>query len=323
MALVSITRRAALVAGSLLVAGVAAAQPAYPERPVKILVGFVPGGGTDTVARVLAKELTETLGKPFIVDNRPGAANNIAAEAVARAAPDGYTLLLSAVTSAINQTLYKNLKFDFAKDFAHIAKVSEGGFYLVVPPGSPVATPKDLAAVFRKEPGRHSYGSSGVGSSIHATDEMFMTQSEVTGIHVPYRGSSLALTAVMASEVDFMFDNTALQFIKGGKLKALAVTTRQRSPLLPNTPTMMESGYPNFESTWWYGISAPAGTSPAIVAQLNGALMKALAKPEVRTLLAQIGDVPQPNKPEEYAAFVASEVVRWRRVLELAKVTAE
>lgn len=318
-ALLCLTMGAALPA----TASAADAAESYPQRPVTITVGYAPGGGTDIVARLMAKELAKTLGQPFVVENKPGAANNIAVDAVSRAKPDGYTLLLSAVTSAVNQSLYKDLKFDFSKDFAHIAKISEGGFYLVVPPNSPANSPKELADMFRQEPGKHTFASSGVGTSIHATGEMFIAQSKIKGIHVPYRGSSLALTGLMGGETDYMFDNTALPLIQAGKVKALAVSTKERSPHLPDLPTMQEAGYPEFESTWWYGISAPAGTPKPIVDKLNAALMKALQEPEVRVALERIGKVPEPNTPEDYATFIDNELVRWRSVVQAAGMTAQ
>lgn len=295
----------------------------YPERPVKIVVGYAAGGGADIVARLMANELSGSLGQPFIVENRPGAANNIAVESVSRAAPDGYTLLLSAVTSTINQSIYKNLKFDFSKDFEHIAKVSEGGFFLLVPQDSPANSPAELAEIFRKAPGQHFFASSGVGTSIHATGEMFVLQSDVEGVHVPYRGSSLALTGLMGGETDFMFDNSALPLIKSGRLKALAVTTDQRSPHLPDLPTLKEAGYSDFESTWWYGLSAPAGTSDAVVDKLNSALMEILAKPDVREALSQLGDVPAPNTPQQYVEFIKAELERWGDVVARTGMSAE
>jgi len=320
-------RRKVLATLTALTAGVSVspvlAQNAWPERVVKIVVGYAPGGGADIAARLMARELSEELGQPFVVENRPGAANNIAAESVSRAAADGYTLLLSIVSSAINQSLYKNLAFDFAHDFEHIAKVSEGGFFLLVPPESPVNTVAELVGRLRAAPDKYFFASSGIGTSIHATGEMFLFQSATQATHVPYRGSSLALPALMAGDVDFMFDNSALPHIQAGKVRALAVTTRERSPWMPDIPTLRESGYPAFESTWWYGLSAPKGMSPYVVQTLNAALMRILQKPSVRTALMQMGEVPAPNTPAQFADFVHADIERWRQVVEAAGMSAD
>lgn len=318
------TLRALSIATLAFAAATASAQTApYPAKPIHILVGFAPGGGTDITARLIANEITSATGQQVIVENRPGAANNIAVDAAAHAAPDGYTLLLSNATSAINQTLYRNLKFDFRKDFVHVARIAEGGFTLLVPPGSQASSAKELADDLKRSPGKYSYASSGSGTSVHATGAMFASTIGADVVHVPYRGSSLALTGLISGETAYMFDNTALEFVKAGKLKALAVTSKGRSGLMPQVPTMIESGFPDFVSTWWYGISAPAGTPAPIVDKLNGLIMAAMAKSEVRAALVKMGDVSPPNTPKAFGQFVDAEVGRWKKVIEDARITAD
>jgi tripartite-type tricarboxylate transporter receptor subunit TctC len=318
-------RQLSIAAAFSAVATAALAQPAasYPNKPIHLIVGFAPGGGTDITARLIGAEITAATGQQVIVENRPGAANNIAVDAVAHAAPDGYTLLLSNATSAINQTLYRNLKFDFKKDFVHIARVAEGGFTLVVPLASPANNPKELAAMLQRSPDKYSYASSGIGTSVHATGAMFAMATKANVAHIPYRGSALGLTGLMSGETAYMFDNTALELVKSNKLKALAVTSRNRSALLPNVPTMIESGFPDFVSTWWYGISAPAGTPAPIVDKLNKLIMAAMTKPNVRETLMKMGDVSSPNTSNEYTQFVYNDVARWKKVIDEAHITTD
>lgn len=321
------TRRAILLGAAVLsISGLANAQAAdYPNKPVKLVVGYAAGGGADVFARVLAKELGESMGQPLVIENRPGASNNIAVESVARAAPDGYTLLLSAVTSSVNHTLYPNLKFDFLKDFEHVAKVAEGGYFLVVPTQLPVDTPSQLAQYIRSHPGQLSFASSGIGTSLHVTGEMFrVLGGGLDVVHVPYKGAAPALTDVIGGRVQYMFDNSSLPHIRSGKVKGLAVTTSQRSPHAPDIPTMIESGFPEFQSTWWYGVSAPAGTPAAIASKLNAALMKALEKDSLHRVVGQqLGTVPPPHAPGQFADFIKADVARWQRVLQAANVKLE
>lgn len=295
----------------------------YPKKPVRLIVGYAAGGGADIAARVIAKELGEHYGQPFVVENRPGAANNIAVDSVIRAEPDGYTLLLSVVTSTINHSLYKNLNFDFTKDLAHIAKVSEGGFFLVVPPALPVSSAKELEAYLRQQPGKFAFSSSGVGTSIHVTGEMYKQAAGVDVIHVPYQGSAPALTDLIGGQVQYMFDNSALPHIQSEKLKALAVTSPQRSPLAPEVPTMEEAGYPGFQASWWYGISAPKGTPTHVVKQLNADIMDILRKDAVKQRLTQMGAIPEKHSPDEFSQFIANEVTRWGAVIKTAQVATQ
>lgn len=305
----------AVAAASMLAAPVAMA--AYPDKPIRLIVGFSAGGTTDVVARVVGKEVGEALGQPVVVENRPGAGSNIGAEAVARAEPDGYTLLMVAVTSAINQTLYKNLSFDLVKDFDPVALAVRVPNVLVVHPDVKANSVSELVDLLKKEPGKHNFASSGSGTSIHMAGELFKLRADVDVMHIPYKGSANALTDLVGGQVDYMFDNmpSAWPHVQSGKLRALAVTTADRSKTAPDLPTMRESGFPDFDVSSWFGVIGPKGMPADVVETLNKSIRAALAKPEVRERLEALGAVPADTTPQEFAQFIKTEVDTWGPVV--------
>ncbi|MBB1602714.1 tripartite tricarboxylate transporter substrate binding protein [Variovorax sp. UMC13] len=306
-------------AGALSLAPLAAqAQAAFPSKPITIIVPFSAGGTTDILARVVGLHMGTDLGQPVVVDNRAGAGGNIGGQAAARANPDGYTLFMGTVgTHAINQSLYKKMPFDPIKDFAPLSRVAMVPNLLVVNPGQPYKSVKELIAYGKANPGKINFGSSGNGSSIHLSGELFKQMTGVDMQHVPYRGSAPAVSDLLGGQISVMFDNmpSAIQHVKGGKLRALAVTTAKRSPALPDVPTIAEAGVPGYEATSWFGLLAPAGTPAPIVAKLNAAILKALADPEVKKKLAEQGAESHGEKPEEFAAFIKSETAKWGKVV--------
>jgi tripartite-type tricarboxylate transporter receptor subunit TctC len=294
------------------------AQTAFPTKPITIVVPFTAGGTTDILARVVGLHMGTTLGQPVIVDNRAGAGGNIGSQLVARAAPDGYTILMGTVgTHAINQSLYKTMPFDPIKDFAPLSRVAMVPNLLVANPGQPYRTVKELIAYVKANPGKVSYASSGNGTSIHLSAELFKQMAGVEMQHVPYRGSAPAVADLLGGQTAIMFDNmpSAIPHVKGDKLRALAVTTSRRSPALPDVPTVAEAGVPGYEATSWFGLLAPAGTPADVVARLNGAIVKALADPEVQKKLAEQGAETHGEKPEQFAAFIQSETAKWGKVV--------
>jgi tripartite-type tricarboxylate transporter receptor subunit TctC len=295
----------------------AAAQGSYPDKSVRIVVGFSAGGATDVVARLLAKELSEELGQSFIVENKPGAGSNIATEYVVRAPADGYTLLMMAVTSTINQTLYPNLKFDVTKDLTAVALGAKVPNLLVINPKVPVNSVKELVEYANKNPGKLNFASSGSGTSIHMTGELFKINTKIDVSHIPYKGSSPAMTDLVGGQVQFMFDNmpSALPLVQSGKLRALAVTSPKRSPAAPDVPTMAEAGFEGFDVSSWFGLMAPAKTPDAVVQKLNAAVAKALAKPELQKRLADLGSTSQSMTSAEFSDFVKNEVKVWGGVV--------
>src|SRR5205809_3388235 len=276
----------ALTAALLVVAApVALGQAAYPTKPVRLVVPFPAGGTTDLLARAAAQRLSEAWGQQVIVDNRPGAAGNIGAELVARSAPDGYTLLMGTVgTHAINASLYAKMPYDHVKDFAPVILVAGVPNVLEVNPALPVNSVADLIKLAKAKPGQINFASSGSGTSIHLSGELFKTMAGVDMTHVPYKGSAPALTDLMGGQVQLMFDNlpSALPQIKGGRLRAIALTSTTRAAVLPDIPTVAESGLPGFEASSWFGILAPAGTPPAIVTWINAEVGKWVASAEAK-----------------------------------------
>lgn len=310
-----------LVAGAFAAATLVAstaALAAYPEKPIRMVVGFSAGGTTDVVARVVGKEIGEALGQPVVIENRPGAGSNIAAEMVARADPDGYTLLMVAVTSAINHTLYKNLKFDLVEDFEPVALAARVPNVLVVHPDVKANSVAELVDLLKKNPGKINFASSGSGTSIHMAGELFKLRAGVDVAHIPYKGSANAITDLIGGQVQYMFDNmpSAWPHVESGKLRALAVTTAARSETAPDLPTMQESGFPDFDVSSWFGVIGPKGMPEDVVNTLNKAIRDALAKPEVRERLRGLGAVPADTSPQEFGQFIKTEVETWGPVVE-------
>jgi tripartite-type tricarboxylate transporter receptor subunit TctC len=309
---------ATVVTAAAFTQGASAQAPAYPTKPVRIVVPFAAGGTTDILARALAQKLTEAMGQTFIVDNRPGAGGNIGAELVAKSAPDGYTLLMGTVgTHAINASLYKNMSYDHVKDFSPVVLVAGVPNVMEVNPSVPVQTVAEFIAYAKANPGKVNMASSGNGTSIHLSGELFKTLTGISMQHVPYKGSALALQDLVGGQVQVMFDNlpSSLAFIKAGKLRALAVTSATRAPALPDVPTVAEAGVPGFEATSWFGLLAPAGTPPAIIARLNAEANRWLASPDAKDKLLAQGANAAGGSPDDFARFIASETTKWAKVV--------
>lgn len=311
------TLAAGLIAAASILAA-PAAMAAYPEKPIRLIVGFSAGGTTDVVARVVGKEVGEALGQPVVIENRPGGGSNIAADMVARADPDGYTLLMVAVTSAINHTLYKNLKFDLVDDFDPVALAVRVPNVLVVNPDVKANSVEELVDLLKKNPGTINFASSGSGTSIHMAGELFKLRADVDVAHIPYKGSANAVTDLIGGQVQYMFDNmpSAWPHVESGKLRALAVTTAERSKTAPDLPTMQESGFSDFDVSSWFGVIGPKGMPAEAIDTLNKSIREALAKPEVRERLEGLGAVPADTTPEEFGQFIKTEVETWGPVVE-------
>ncbi len=318
--MIRILQRTTLGALALLLAAGAWAQ-AYPTKPIRLVVPFPAAGTTDILAREVAQRLSESFGQSVIVDNRPGAAGNIGSDLVAKSAPDGYTLLMGTVgTHAINPSLYTKMPYNHVKDFVPIVLVAGVPNVLEVTPSLPVNSVADLIKLAKEKPGQLNFASSGSGTSIHLSGELFKTMTGVDMMHVPYKGSSPALTDLMGGQVQLMFDNlpSSLAQIKAGKLRAIAVTSAQRSPALPNIPTIAESGLPGFEASSWFGILAPAGTPPAVVARINADVNQWLQTGEAKEKLLAQGAVPAGGTPEQFAAHIRAETEKWAKVVKLS-----
>jgi len=295
-----------------------AAQGAYPTKPVRLVVPFPAGGTTDILARAVAQKLSETWGQQVIVDNRPGAGGNIGSELVAKSPPDGYTLLMGTVgTHAINPSLYAKMPYDHVKDFVPVILVAGVPNVLVVNPSLPVNSVQELIAYAKANPNKLNFASSGNGTSIHLSGELFKTMTGVQMTHVPYKGSAPALTDLIGGQVQLMFDNlpSSLQFIKAGKLRALAVTSLARSSTLPELPTLAESGLPGFEASSWFGVLAPAGTPNDIVKKLNGEIAAWLASPDAKEKLAAQGAIAAGGTPDTFVTHIAAESAKWAKVV--------
>ena len=315
------TRRtvvAALAAAAIGTVPAMAFAQAYPTKIITIVVPFAAGGTTDILARIIAQGLTTELGQSVVVDNRAGAGGNIGGQLAARAAADGYTLFMGTVgTHAINAALYKKMPFDPVKDFAPLTRVANVPNLLVANPAQPYKTVQELIAYAKANPGKVNFGSSGSGSSIHLSGELFKSMAKVDMQHVPYKGSAPAVTDLLGNQIGIMFDNmpSAIQHVRSGKLRPIAVTTAKRSPELPDVPTIAEAGVPGYEATSWFGMFAPAGTPAPIVAQLNKALVKVLAQPDVKKKINEQGAETAGETPEQFAAFIQTEAVKWGKVV--------
>jgi tripartite-type tricarboxylate transporter receptor subunit TctC len=297
----------------------------YPARPIRLIVPQSAGGSTDQVARPLAQQLAKQLGQNVIVENRPGAGSVIGTDAVAKASPDGYTLLVVAASFAISPSIYKQLPFDPIRDFAPITMVSALPNVLVIQPSLPVKSTQELIAFARAKPGELNYASSGLGTGTHLSMELFKHMTGTQMVHVPYKGGAPAVNALLAGEVhvNFATISTALSQVQAGKLRALGVTSRERVPALPEVPTIAESGVPGYEHVSWIGLLAPAKTPQSIVALLANEATKAARSPEVAATLAREGALPIGNSPAEFAAVIKKEVGRWGEVVKAAGIKAE
>ena len=316
-------RLAASASALPVMSGVASAQE-YPSRPVRLLVGFAPGGGTDVMARLLQPALSERLGQQIVIENRPGAGTNIATEAVLNAAPDGYTLLAASLANAGNATLYDNLNFNFLRDITAVAGIALDPFVLEVTPSLPVKTIPELIAYAKAHPGNVNMGSGGIGSGNQLTGEMFKIMAGIDLVHVPYRGAGPAMVDLMGGQVQVMFNtmSASLQHVRAGKLRALGVATKTRQAALPDVPTVAEF-VPGYEASFWTGIAAPKGTPPEIVDKLNKAVNAGLDDPNVKARFSEWGATALAGSPADFAKFVADETEKWGKVIRAANIKAE
>ena len=303
----------------------APAHADYPERPVRLIVPFPPGGGTEPISRLLAQKLSESLGQQFVIDNRPGAGTTIGVELAARATPDGYTLLLGSIANAISATLYRKVNFDLSRDFAPVTLLATTTGVLAVHPTLPVKTVKDFIALARSRPGEIAYASAGSGTPTHLQAELFSYLTQIKMNHVPYKGGAPAVLAVLSGEAALSFAAlpSAISQIRAGKLRALAVTTAQRSPSTPDIPTLRESGVPGYEAETWYGLVASARTPANIITRLHTESHKALSTAQSRKRLDAMGMQVRLSTPAEYAAFTQSEIEKWRNVIKTAAIRAD
>ena len=293
----------------------------YPTRPIKVIIGFTPGGPADIVARLIGQSLSAQLGQPFVIENRPGAGTTIATESVAHAAPDGYTLLWTTSADEINKTLYAKLNYDFVRDIAPVASVDLLPLVMEVSPAFPANTVPEFIAYAKANPGKINFASGGVGSSQHVAGELFDFVTGIRMVHVPYRGSALAVNDLLAGQVQVSFSPIPLSigYIRAGKLRALAVTSATRSEALPDVPALSEF-VPGYEAVATDGLGAPAHTPPEIIATLNKAVNGALADPKIRTWLEDLGGVPNPMSVAEFANFIAAETEKWAKVIKFANI---
>ncbi|HKA43835.1 MAG TPA: tripartite tricarboxylate transporter substrate binding protein [Burkholderiales bacterium] len=302
----------------------AAGAQTYPTRPVRMVVAFAPGGGTDIVGRIIGRKLTDTWPHPVVIDNRAGAASIIGTEIVAKAVPDGYTIQTVSMSHALNAALFKKLPYDTIRDFAHVILAARAPNVLVAHPSLPVKTVKELIAQARAQPGKIAFSSSGTGGVSHLSAEVFRSAAAIDLLHVPYKGAGPAMTALLAGEVQLMMATTpvAITQMKAGRVRAIAISSRKRSALAPDIPTIAESGFPGFESDTWYGVLAPARTAPAIVAKINSDINQLLKTSDVQAQFGQQGAEPAGGSPEEFRAFAESEVKRWTKVIRAAGIEA-
>lgn len=301
----------------LLASGRAAAEGAFPSRPLRIVVPFTPGGGTDLVARTVAEGMAKELGQPVIVENKPGAGTVIGSDTVAKAQGDGYTLLITTSAHAINSSLVKNLPYSTEKSFTNVSLLARGPNMLVTSPNKPYKSVKDVIEAARANPGKLTYGSSGNGTAVHLAGELFKMLAKVDITHVPYRGAGPAYTDLMGGQIDLVFATAAGagKFVESGKMRALAVTSKARSASWPQVPTIAEAGVPGYEADVWYALFASGGTPPEIVARLNAAARKAIHSSLFQQRVASEGLVASPTTPEELTRYVRSEEARWRKVV--------
>ena len=299
---------------------------AYPNKPIRIMVPFPPGGSTDIMARNLATELSKSLGQPVVVENKAGANGNIGSAEVAKAAPDGYSLLLTGVgTNAINHSLYPSMPYDSLRDFEHITLLAEGPNVLLVNPNFPAKSVQELIALAKAQPGKLNYGSNGNGSSGRLAMEMLRQATGIDMVHVPYKGGGPSMLALIAGEVPMLFTNQdqALPQVKAGKVRAIGVASEKRNPAYPDVPTIAEQGIPGFAAVSWFGLSAPAKTPPDIIKKLHAETVKAINQPEFRSKLEANGFVVVGNTPDQFHAFVKSENEKWGKAVKASGATVD
>jgi tripartite-type tricarboxylate transporter receptor subunit TctC len=289
----------------------------YPAKPIRVVVPFPPGGGTDIIARLVTQKITERLGANFLIDNRPGAGGAIGAEVVAKAPPDGYTIAVVSSSHAINPSLYKKLSYDAARDFAAVTLIVSGPGLLVVHPSVPAKTVKELIAFARSRPGQIYYASAGNGTPPHLAAELFKTMTGISMVHVPYKGNTMAYADLVSGQVSVSFPTivSALPFVRAGRLRGLAVTSAKRAAIVPELPSISEAGVPGYDSATWFGMLAPAGTPAAIVAKLHQETTRAIQLPDTRSRFLEQGLEPVGNRPEEFAAIIIADMAKWAKVV--------
>ena len=313
-----------LAASALASLACGAGAQTYPSKPIRMVVPFAAGGPTDVYARTVGQELTKLLGQPVIVDNRPGAGGNLGADLVAKSPPDGYNVVLGAVGAfAVNMTLYPKMPYDVLRDFAPVSLVAIVPMVLVVNPGVPVKTPKELVELAKSKPGTLSYGSAGNGTSIHMSAEMFKAMTGIDMAHVPYKGAAPAMTDLIGGQVQLMFADatSVIPHVKSGKVRAVAATKHVEA--MPEVPTFAQSGFPSYDPTVWYGVFAPAGTPRDVVVKLNAGIAKSLQARDVRERLIGLGAQPTSSTPEEFTEFVRAEISRWGKVVKSSGATVD
>jgi tripartite-type tricarboxylate transporter receptor subunit TctC len=316
--------RPVIALGCALVVSLAAAQN-YPTKPIRLIVGFPPGGGPDVTGRVIAQKLTDNLGQTMVVENRPGAAGFIALEKVATSTADGYTLLMMSSNDTALPALRSKLPFDLERDFAPVSLVTSGAMVLVVSSSMPARNVKELIALARAQPGKLKFGSGGAGGTVHLTAELFNSMAKVNILHVPYKGSADIVVAIAAGQIDMSFPSITIAqpLLDAGKLKALALTSAKRMSSVPSIPTLDESGLPGYDRYAWYGVAAPAGVPKTIIARLNAEIGKVVNTPEMKKSFEKQGLEVQTNTPEQYAAFIRSEIAQNAKLVQMAGVKPE
>lgn len=300
--------------------GLAVAQEKYPVKPIRMIVGYAPGGGSDIMGRLIAPQITEAMGQQVIVENRAGQAQNIAAEFIIRQPADGYTLFLSSAALGVNASLYPKLNYDPVKDFVPIAVFATSANLLVVHPSLPAKTVKEFIAVIKKNPGKMNFSSSGSGSTQHLSGEMLKLMIKGDFTHIPYKGTGPSLTALISGEVEFSFSNIPAAQPMLNRMRVLGITSEKRSPLMPEVPTMAEGGLPGFITQTWYGVLAPRGTPAPIITALNGVIVKAVQREDFRNKLAQMGADPIAESPEYFRKMLGEEIERWSKVVKASGI---
>ena len=314
-----------MLAAALLATSLPATAQRYPSKPIKMVIGYAPGGGTDIMGRLIAQQITEATGQQVIVENRAGAAQNVAAEYFIRQPADGYNLFMSSAAHSVNVSLYPKLNYDPVKDFVPVAMFATSPNLLLVHPSYPAKTVREFIAVAKKSPGKLNFSSSGSGSTQHLSGEMLKLMLGVEMTHIPYKGSAPSMTALASGEVDFSFNNipASQPLMTPGRIRAIGITSAKRSPLLPQLPTMVEGGLPGFVTETWYGVMFPAGTPDDIVNALNAVVVKAVQKEDFRARLAQLGADPLAESPDFFRKMLAAEIERWGKVVRAAKARPE
>jgi tripartite-type tricarboxylate transporter receptor subunit TctC len=312
----------ALVAVSLAVASAGVLAQTYPDKVVRLVSPYAPGGSNDLTARIIAQKLGEALGQQVIVENKPGAATQLGTQYVAKAPPDGYTLLLAAATHGTNPSLFAKLPYDTLKDFTPVVLAATVPTYLIVNDSVPARSVKELVAYAKANPGKLNFGSAGNGSALHLALELFKQEAAVDIVHVPFKGSALSMTALLSGDIQGSFEtyNVFQPHLKGGKIRMLAVTTLKRLPQTPDVPTLAESGFPGFEAYAWFSVLAPAGTPKAVVERLNREINRILTLPEVKEQYAKMGLIPGGGTPAELDAFIRADIAKWSKVIKTAGI---